>query len=169
MRRVSIHTPTKGVTASSSIFFAIFLFQSTHPRRVWRYFFPVSSIPALFQSTHPRRVWHYLSVHSTCSLLVSIHTPTKGVTGVFHPYSQDVCVSIHTPTKGVTTTFILAFKTCAVSIHTPTKGVTHGWGFLLTNTYCFNPHTHEGCDNMVDPFNNYKVKFQSTHPRRVWR
>ena len=34
--KVSIHTPTKGVTANCTRYFAIGMFQSTHPRRVWR-------------------------------------------------------------------------------------------------------------------------------------
>ena len=34
--------------------------------------------------------------------LVSIHTPTQGVTFVIIPLIRQVCVSIHTPTQGVT-------------------------------------------------------------------
>ena len=33
---------------------------------------------------------------------VSIHTPTKGVTGGFNKFMWSAGVSIHTPTKGVT-------------------------------------------------------------------
>ena len=56
--------------------------------------------------------------------LVSIHTPTKGVT-----HQEDVDynllrVSIHTPTKGVTMIPEHRRNRPVVSIHTPTKGVT---------------------------------------------
>ena len=37
-----------------------------------------------------------------------------------------------------------------------------------TAFFCFNPHTHEGCDNLTKSFFNASVQFQSTHPRRVW-
>ena len=100
------------------------LFQSTHPRRVWRVIIALMIKWIMFQSTHPRRVWHikgtgnypqvefqsthprrvWLSKQTFCHLikLVSIHTPTKGVTQQLLEHSHDLDVSIHTPTKGVT-------------------------------------------------------------------
>ena len=36
---------------------SLMVFQSTHPRRVWRSYLPYNSQTILFQSTHPRRVW----------------------------------------------------------------------------------------------------------------
>ena len=76
--------------------------------------------------------------------MVSIHTPTKGVTkdAVQETFYNDV--SIHTPTKGVTQKTIKSDFFSLVSIHTPTKGVT---GF----SDCSYP----------------PIMFQSTHPRRV--
>ena len=100
--RVSIHTPTQGVTIPPSPYCREILFQSTHPRRVW--LLPViavtlikgfnphthagcdksdvhqSIIPIMFQSTHPRRVWLLLMVYTIGKRKVSIHTPTQGVT-----------------------------------------------------------------------------------------
>ena len=32
----------------------------------------------------------------------------------------------------------------------------------------FNPHTHEGCDFLTSCLSRTWPKFQSTHPRRVW-
>ena len=78
---VSIHTPTQGVTLVLRRQRKLYLFQSTHPRRVWlpnairigrqRYSFNPHTHAGcdmadvrklapfiLFQSTHPRRVWH---------------------------------------------------------------------------------------------------------------
>ena len=165
----------------------------------------------LFQSTHPRRVWPVASILSALCFNVSIHTPTKGVTSIiydyllvcwfqsthprrvwlntnnykhkslgFNPHTHEGCdlllilffiavfVSIHTPTKGVTSCSRLRFRHNSVSIHTPTKGVTH---LLLAGSQClecFNPHTHEGCDAPCLPEMPSLVLFQSTHPRRVW-
>ena len=97
---VSIHTPTQGVTQYSGSDFPYIRFQSTHPRRVWLIrtvtilqhisFNPhthagcdliviVDSIKEEFQSTHPRRVCLELPEDLT-GIVVSIHTPTQGVT-----------------------------------------------------------------------------------------
>ena len=80
--------------------------------------------------------------------LVSIHTPTKGVTICFSAFCSQRQVSIHTPTKGVTFRCLAKVDEFAVSIHTPTKGVTP-CRFKSYKTYpSFNPHTHEGCDRI---------------------
>ena len=99
--------------------------------------------------------------------IVSIHTPTQGVTegsskviimdSSFNPHTHAGCdhgragggvlpgmVSIHTPTQGVTGSGLLSHITKRVSIHTPTQGVTLIFGDLSKVS-----------------------KFQSTHPRRV--
>ena len=97
-------------------------------------------------------------------------------------------VSIHTPTQGVTSFTAVTLQVGEVSIHTPTQGVTidinatiHGGEFQsthprrvwhyppteLTIITSFNPHTHAGCDQRCKP-NTTHGKFQSTHPRRVW-
>ena len=59
-----------------------------------------------------------------------------------------VYVSIHTPTQGVTQTpnneYVLAY----VSIHTPTQGVTKEPDTVRPGLFCFNPHTHAGCDSI---------------------
>ena len=56
--------------------------------------------------------------------VVSIHTPTWGVTyGKCNEFGK--CeVSIHTPTWGVTFVLIIMYMYKIVSIHTPTWGVT---------------------------------------------
>ena len=100
------------------------MFQSTHPRRVWPWsifyntrvigFNPhthagcdsfhlrSSQRPRMFQSTHPRRVWHFGSKQFFRAQVVSIHTPTQGVTWSVSCAFMDKEVSIHTPTQGVT-------------------------------------------------------------------
>ena len=62
------------------------------------------------------------------------------------------------------------------------------WAQKIKSVFCFNPHTHEGCDGLVCTFRSRKTvsihtptkgvtlckvdnqgtnEFQSTHPRRV--
>ena len=98
---------------------------------------------------------------------VSIHTPTKGVTPSGKSWLDAYRVSIHTPTKGVTQVVDLIQSKKQVSIHTPTKGVTQVAEMLYTLTKGFNPHTHEGCDELLFKIIDSNGKFQSTHPRRV--
>ena len=101
-------------------------------------------------------------------VIVSIHTPTQGVTFLyicnvfricFNPHTHAGCdrsgrftlccsmdVSIHTPTQGVTTLAAVNSRNPRVSIHTPTQGVTQAEVWKVWHR-SFNPHTHAGCDN----------------------
>ena len=64
------------------------------------------------------------------------------------PPKPSIKVSIHTPTQGVTMAQARASMINAVSIHTPTQGVTFPIDTeLILYLFCFNPHTHAGCDN----------------------
>ena len=72
--RVSIHTPTQGVTEYLRHLETINEFQSTHPRRVWRLAARYFRRPSLFQSTHPRRVWPYLAYSSHTFSSFNPHT-----------------------------------------------------------------------------------------------
>ena len=76
-------------------------------------------------------------------------------------------VSIHTPTKGVTN-FCFAFCHCfAVSIHTPTKGVTLDKS--EDDKECMFQSTHPRRVWLsTKVFSLHPTWFQSTHPRRVW-
>ena len=78
-------------------------------------------------------------------------------------------VSIHTPTKGVTPTLIM--QTVVFISFNPH---THEGCDIATRCGCrwprsFNPHTHEGCDLSFMSRSSRHVRFQSTHPRRVWQ
>ena len=90
-----------------------------------------------------------MPIPSFDDILVSIHTPTQGVTWrslsqagflhCFNPHTHAGCdlnqmiltsfsnVSIHTPTQGVTIATLIRVLSIAVSIHTPTQGVTMKW------------------------------------------
>ena len=120
--RVSIHTPTQGVTITAIEKFSKWMFQSTHPRRVWRCCCVISSSSYQFQSTHPRRVWHVLPF-GLSQAVVSIHTPTQGVT-----------------LNSSTESLLGMFQSTHPRRVWPIKQQT------TMNSLCFNPHTHAGCD-----------------------
>ena len=144
------------------------MFQSTHPRRVWRSITSFSRARSVSIHTPTQGVtfYHLLKINF---YPVSIHTPTQGVTisphsrrptgRSFNPHTHAGCdpgtgylacripaVSIHTPTQGVTLSEVCTVSEAIVSIHTPTQGVT----------------TANGKDE-------FRFTFQSTHPRRVWQ
>ena len=142
---VSIHTPTQGVTRKPLTKRTIpFLFQSTHPRRVW----PGNwCLAGRIECFNPHTHAGCDSCHNSNNALhyVSIHTPTQGVTVVnLLPLLAYQFQSTH-PRRVWRIMFILKKGIEYVSIHTPTQGVT--WSLLA-----------------VLPL----LRFQSTHPRRVW-
>ena len=87
--------------------------------------FPPKNAPIirLFQSTHPRRVWRLYSLASAWGLSFNQHTH-EGCDWRWCGRWRHQTVSIHTPTKGVTGGCIRVVCRYGVSIHTPTKGVT---------------------------------------------
>ena len=143
--KVSIHTPTKGVTCRAHMFIKHQRFQSTHPRRVWLIFVRWCTVFWAFQSTHPRRVWH---ANSSAN-------PLSGEFQSTHPRRvwQDA--------DGNKTLF-------------PKFQSTHPrrvWPYVYSiksKMWGFNPHTHEGCDAARASLQATRETFQSTHPRRVW-
>ena len=101
-------------------------------------------------------------------LLISIHTPARGVTGFPLLIRKNSSISIHTPARGVTQVWVLSLSAHAISIHTPARGVTLftetiiGSYFIsihtpargvtedaingVTRYYNFNPHSRTGSD-----------------------
>ena len=142
-------------------------FQSTHPRRVWQISAFRSATALQFQSTHPRRVWLGLFKILDASVIVSIHTPTKGVTKTFFYLCTMKKVSIHTPTKGVTPTSVKPCRPTTVSIHTPTKGVTRPINWIIVSCKFQSTHPRRVWRLHTDTI-KFRDRFQSTHPRRVW-
>ena len=67
--------------------------------------------------------------------------------------SLALMISIHTPTKGATAATIATCITAInISIHTPTKGATVKTGKTCRWNSYFNPHSHEGSDDLADHF-----------------
>ena len=113
-------------------------------------------------------------------LLVSIHTPTQGVTSFTAVTLQVGEVSIHTPTQGVTIDInatihggefqsthprrVWHYPPTELTIITSFNPHTHAgcdivWYSLLTRQKSFNPHTHAGCDSVLQIGYHLPVSF----------
>ena len=121
----------------------------------------------MFQSTHPRRVWRWVRQNLPSNMHVSIHTPTQGVTSFFKTFFPFASVSIHTPTQGVTME-IYKVKVQSKFQSTHPRRVWQGDKLYIEGKISFNPHTHAGCDPQRAQNGTLILRFQSTHPRRVW-
>ena len=123
LHRVSIHTPTQGVTSRSE--------RNTNRISFNPHTHAGCDLDAILQGL-------------ICMLGFNPHT---------HAGCDDYClylhaslhVSIHTPTQGVTSNRTVGIPLKKVSIHTPTQGVTRKKGYVK----------------------RIYLRFQSTHPRRV--
>ena len=123
-----------------------------------------------FQSTLPRREWRRLLLYSRHNDLISIHTPTQGVTIrfisarywflYFNPHSHAGSDVYRRRSRR---------RAATISIHTPTQGVTFFPRFLDLLIQYFNPHSHAGSDEKDISLQNLQDRFQSTLPRREWR
>ena len=76
---------------------------------------------------------------------ISIHAPAKGATLGHEVYLLYGMISIHAPAKGATYTHYFVECTDDISIHAPAKGATYKKRLKMLK----------------------KLRFQSTHPRRV--
>ena len=187
-KNVSIHTPTQGVTHLRLPQRLIPMFQSTHPRRVWQKWNALLLKVRLFQSTHPRRVWHRgwheqipmlcfnPHTHAGCDRMeilenvlsiVSIHTPTQGVTRtICYLNTWSMFQSTHPRRVWQDYSGLLGFPHKFQSTHP--RRVWHGKVLFTQAESGFNPHTHAGCDHVDYDGETPLGLFQSTHPRRVW-
>ena len=121
----------------------------------------------LFQSTHPRRVWLLVSQISLPTACFNPHThegcdfPSQLVSQQFrsfNPHTHEGC--------DLSCGNILIVRLC-FNPHTH-EGCDIHPDFHLVGFRGFNPHTHEGCDSTCTLMHIFMLKFQSTHPRRVW-
>ena len=99
-------------------------FQSTHPRGVRPMLASPLSVTMAFQSTHPRGVRLVKSRHAVRQILISIHAPTWGATGLQSERHCSYGISIHAPTWGATVADgIIPHRTIFQSTHP--RGVRH--------------------------------------------
>ena len=163
---VSIHTPTQGVTNNNGglqMYMGVSIHTPTQGVTHCRHFLNGHS---RFQSTHPRRVWPYRIFKTTCKWSFNPHTHA-GCDADDEPCEYFQEVSIHTPTQGVTSFICLMQPNCEFQSTHPrrvwlwdiaqhvffgTFQSTHPRRVWLIeiitfqSLWCFNPHTHAGCD-----------------------
>ena len=103
------------------------LFQLTRPWRAWQYRNWGGDWLMDFNS-HAREGRDGLHIWVMLLLLISTHTPVKGVTLFAAILSLFSLISTHTPVKGVTRGEIYSVLIpLPISTHTPVKGVTILW------------------------------------------
>ncbi len=108
--RVSIHTPTQGVTLSISPYPVPSSCFNPHTHAgcdTWRPW-DVSCTRSFNPHTHAG--CDAAKAENAAAKVVSIHTPTQGVTGIIVYIILWIVVSIHTPTQGVTLYLITYYK-----------------------------------------------------------
>ena len=120
------HSREGSDSAGCDIYVTLHIFQSTLPRREWRYLFRYEPHQRDF-NPHSREGSDRSSSMFSLFLRISIHTPAKGVTAAQPPWARCILISIHTPAKGVTTWRKSPCYLPSISIHTPAKGVTLCW------------------------------------------
>ena len=122
-------------------------FQSTLPHGEWRFRFRTNYWYCEFQSTLPHGEWLLMVLWSQCTMrrfqstlphgewltgvanagkniVISIHTPARGVTYLRSNCCKGNVISIHTPARGVTDVSSSLKPINGISIHTPARGVT---------------------------------------------
>ena len=144
-------------------------FQSTLPQGEWQQQFQKQTQLTSFQSTLPQGEWPDDVVVVYMTHLISIHTPTRGVTWrsdyldswhrYFNPHSH----------KGSDARFNNNDDFIDISIHTPTRGVTRNVSFEDGAINDFNPHSHKGSDSICCSCGSISRQFQSTLPQGEWR
>ena len=144
--RVSIHTPTWGVTSVGILSIALWTVSIHTP--TWGVTDTLNRTNIYhrkFQSTHLHEVWLMQQAWEYEKEGFNPHTYMRCDDG-YKYYGRYVNVSIHTPTWGVTVNKDYYEKLLKVSIHTPTWGVTSCCIIGFLRKIGFNPHTYMRCD-----------------------
>ena len=103
--------------------------------------------------------------HAINNVLISIHTPTQGVTAAddgrdrepdnFNPHSHAGSDRLRV---------FVFFRLVHISIHTPTQGVTLGHHVYNELRKDFNPHSHAGSDCRCQQNNCYPFQISIHTP-----
>ena len=162
-------------------------FQSTHLHEVWQNLNDNAFYRNQFQSTHLHEVWPSLTSITSITTSFNPHTYMRCDFGK-NEIGFARLVSIHTPTWGVTITFCNIFL-AQLFQSTHLHEVWHRIQYIGSYHRCFNPHTYMRCDAFMSSINvassvsihtptwgvtrsvlviSSESKFQSTHLHEVW-
>ena len=149
--RVSIHAPARDATFIPPSFVrSLPLFQFTHLRGVRRAYRRRQPRGVAFQFTHPRGVRPRIRRRALALVVVSIHTPARGVTLPSGLHCVDVeAVSIHAPARGATPIGTSAAVRPSGFQFTHPRGVRRPTVSPAGYAPSFNSRTREGCDLCV--------------------
>ena len=161
---ISIHTPTRGVTFLSSEMDVSRTNFNPHSHKGSDRKTVQNLSLQLYFNPHSHKGSDVMDKFKADTLNISIHTPTRGVTGTFSIACKICFISIHTPTRGVTNPEKRINIRQKISIHTPTRGVTS-----QANVYADIPqisiHTPTRGVTLLDSFSVVVKLFQSTLPQ----
>ena len=101
------------------------------------------------------------------SNFISIHAPTKGVTGTFYINIYAFFISIHAPTKGVTHVYKHVFKAKKFQSTLPRRE-WHKLPVVLIPRFVFQSTLPRREWRKIINLPDCVFKFQSTLPRREW-
>ena len=126
-KRISIHTPAKGVTRVAALCDRMQLISIHTPAKGVTHCHYLPVVSSFNFNPHSREGSDKTeSCVAVLTMQISIHTPAKGVTVEREVSEYKVIISIHTPAKGVTPLLLCDIARKGISIHTPAKGVTYG-------------------------------------------
>ena len=121
-------------------------FQSTHPRRVWLQVCPAPLFFVLCFNPHTHAGCDVF-ICSDYTICQSFNPHTHAGCDVWeNTFSQADIVSIHTPTQGVTVANMPSGNIWLPFQSTHPRRVWPAFRQILRILLCFNPHTHAGCD-----------------------
>ena len=186
-KKISIHAPARGATATASVGFARFV--NFNPRSREGSDGPsdvtLLTVP-VFQSTLPRGERHlpqtrcpenvYFNPRSregsdedvttkVDSLEISIHAPARGATSTYQHTHYSTRISIHAPARGATD-FSDFFKFfLRISIHAPARGATFGTLRSIPAASLFQSTLPRGERLLCGANLKLVIQFQSTLPR----
>ena len=167
------------------------IFQSTLPQGEWQTFLNVDMLVISFQSTLPQGEWLASFAFILNAVIISIHTPARGVTQAQaqHPIKAKFQSTLPQGEwlvgfNRLHYSFLFQstlpqgewhrwYWTCdyswCISIHTPARGVTP---IEYCRSCCFNyfnPHSRKGSDTPILALSFLQKQFQSTLPQGEWR
>ena len=143
LRRVSIHAPTRGATASYRFVHISGVVSIHAPTRGATIATNSGMDSDRFRSTPPREGRRRAVHPAGTTERVSIHAPTRGATASRTRRPSADSVSIHAPTRGATLSGRNKIMEAQVSIHAPTRGATWtvpGAGVHLHHRFDPRPH-----------------------------
>ena len=143
---ISIHTPTQGVTGAEIQRSQSYIHFNPHSHAGSDGLNCPKWTHKLYFNPHSHAGSDFIRDDVCFCSLISIHTPTQGVTAITN-LNSDICdISIHTPTQGVTKNESPSVRYRRFQSTLPRREWQNPYAFMRCNLTDFNPHSHAGSD-----------------------